>query len=125
MQDEDDGDAHTLGLLVDLRNLCRRMGDEHHRMAAELHDLLRQVQNPNVQGLDKELTFRVEQLDPIAPGDQYPEMFRSLSLNCNVQLARAAFEAACKCYPNQRLILKWGSYIVDRYEPLKKTSVGK
>jgi hypothetical protein len=36
---EDDGDAHTLGLLVDLRNLCSRIGDEHHRMASELHDL--------------------------------------------------------------------------------------
>ena len=63
MAGEDKGDAHTLGLLVELRDLCRRMGDEHHRMASELHDLHRQVQNPSVHGLDKELTFRVEQLD--------------------------------------------------------------
>jgi hypothetical protein len=116
---EDEGDAYTLGLLVDLRDLCSRIGDEHHRMASELHDLLRQVQNPNVHGLDKKLTFRVEQLDEHAPSDQYPEMFRSLSLNCSQTIAQAAFEAACKCYPNRRLILKWGSYILERYEPGK------
>ena len=121
MAGEDEGDAHTLGLLVDIRNLCRRMGDEHRRMASELHDLLRQVQNPNVHGLDKELTFRVEQLDQKPDVDQHAEMFRSLSLNCSVTLARAAFEAACKCYPTRRLILKWGAYIVERYEPLENS----
>jgi hypothetical protein len=117
---DDEGDAHTLGLLVDLRNLCTRIGDEHHRMASELHDLLRQVKNPNVHGLDKDLTFRVEQLDEHVPEDQYPEMFRALSLNCSVTLARAAFQAACRCYPTRRLILKWGGFILERYEPEKR-----
>ena len=88
-------------------------------MASELHDLLRQVQNPNVHGLDKTLTFRVEQLDEHVPEDRHAEMFRSLSLNCSVTLARAAFEAACQCYPNRRLILKWGGYVLERYEPRK------
>ena len=119
---EDEGDAHTLGLLVDLRDLCTKIADNHHQYASQLHDLLRQVQNPNVHGLDKELTFRVEQLDETAAEDQYPEMFRSLLLNCSVKLAHAAFEAACKCYPNRRLILKWGSYVLERYEPKKGTA---
>jgi hypothetical protein len=114
---EDDGDAHTLGLLVDLRNLCRRMGDEHHRMASELHDLLRQVQSPNVHGLDKEMGYRVEQLDEKGDPEGWPELFRALSLNCSITLARAAFEAACKCYPTKRLVLKWGGVVVERYEP--------
>jgi len=120
MDGDDEGDAHTLGLLVDLRDLCSRIGDEHHRMASELHDLLRQVQNPNVHGLNKELTHRVEHLNGDTPLDQWPEMYRILSANCSGVLARAAFEAACKSYPNQRLILKWGAYIVERYEPLEK-----
>jgi hypothetical protein len=38
-----------------------------------------------------------------------------------VTLARAAFEAACKCYPTRRLVLKWGGYIVEKYEPKKAT----
>jgi hypothetical protein len=61
---EDEGDAHTLGLLVDMRELCRKIAENHHHYAAQLHGLLRQVQNPNVHGLDKELSFRVEQLGP-------------------------------------------------------------
>ena len=117
LKDEDGDDGHTLGLLVDLRNLCTWMGDEHHRMASELHDLLRQVRNPNVHGLDKELTFRVEQLDEKGDPEGWPELFRSLSLNCSITLARAALEAACKCYPNRRLILKWGGVVVGKYEP--------
>ena len=115
---EDEGDALTLGLLVDLRNLCSRIGDEHHRMASALHDLLRQVQNPDVQALDKEATFRVEQLDehPVRP---VPGAVRSLSLNCRQPSARGV-RAACRCYPNRRLILKWGAYILERYEPDKR-----
>lgn len=80
---EDEGDAHTLGLLVDLRRLCERIGDEHHRMAAELHDLLRQVQN-----LDREMGFRVQQVDEGASQDAFHEPFRMLSLNCSITLAR-------------------------------------
>jgi hypothetical protein len=119
---EDDGDAHTLGLLVDLRDLCSNIADEHHRMASRLHDLLRQIQRPNVHGLDKEMGIRVEQLDEKGDPDGWPELFRALSLNCSITLARAAFEAACKCYPTKRLILKWGGVVVERYEPKKEAS---
>lgn len=119
---EDHGDAHTLGLLVDLRNLCRRIGEEHHRMAGELHDLLQQVQNPNVHGLDKELGFRVVQVDGDVPREQWPELYRALSLNCSITLARAAYDAACKAYPNCGIVLKWGGVVVDHYEPKKDAS---
>jgi hypothetical protein len=61
MTDEPQGDGYTLGLLVDLRDLCTKIGADHYRMAAQLHDLLRKVANPNVHGLDKELSFRVQQ----------------------------------------------------------------
>lgn len=46
----------------------------------------------------------------------------TLSLNCSVTLARAAFEAACKCYPARRLILKWGGYVLERHEPKREAS---
>jgi hypothetical protein len=110
---EDAGDAHTLGLLVDMRDLCRRIAEEHDHWAAQLHELLRQVQNPNVHGLDKDLTFRVEQVRPGA----HDETLRSISLNGNIDVGRAAFFAAVKHYPNSHWILKWGGYIVERYDP--------
>jgi hypothetical protein len=36
MTAETEGDGYTLGLLVDLRELCRKIGDSHYRVAAEL-----------------------------------------------------------------------------------------
>jgi hypothetical protein len=113
MTDEPQGDGYTLGLLVDLRDLCTKIGADHYRMAAQLHDLLRKVANPNVHGLDKELSFRVQQT---AVGE-YGETLRTISLNGNAEVARAAFHAAVRCYPGQRWLLLWGSYIVEKYEP--------
>jgi hypothetical protein len=106
-------DGYALGLLVDLRDICKRIGDSHYRMAAELHGLLRKVANPNVHDLDKELTFRVEQT---AHGE-HGETLRTISLNGNAEVARAAFDAAVRCYPRARWLLLWGAYIVRRYEP--------
>ena len=113
MAEETEGDGYTLGLLVDLRDVCRKIGDNHYRMAAELHDLLRKVANPQVHGLDKELTFRVEQTAHGADG----ETLRTISLNGNAEVARAAFEAAARCYPRERWLLLWRSYVVEKYEP--------
>jgi hypothetical protein len=113
MTDEPADDGYTLGLLVDLRDLCTKIGDNHYRMAAELHDLLRKVANPNVHGLDKELSFRVQQT---ALGE-YGETLRTISLNGNAEVARAAFQAAVRCYPHERWRLLWGAYIVEKYEP--------
>jgi hypothetical protein len=113
MTGESQGDGYTLGLLVDLRALCTKIGDSHYRMAAELHDLLRQVANPDVHGLDKELTFRVQQ----TAFGEHGETLRAISLNGNVEIARAAFQAAVRCYPRERWLLLWGAYIVEKYEP--------
>jgi hypothetical protein len=113
MSDEPADDGYALGLLVDLRDLCRKIGDNHYRMAAELHDLLRKVANPNVHDLDKELSFRVQQT---AVGER-GETLRTISLNGNAEIARAAFQAAVRSYPRERWLLFWGSYIVEKYEP--------
>ena len=48
----------------------------------ELPRLAQTGAEPELQGLDKELTFRVEQLDEKADPEEWPELFRSLSLNC-------------------------------------------
>lgn len=96
---------------------CRRTAADEH------HDLSRQVQNPNVHGLQKELTLPVETL---GHEEFHSETLRGMSLNCSITLARGAFAAAIKAYPNQRMILKWRSYIVEKYDPsgMKKVSDG-
>jgi hypothetical protein len=32
-------------------------------------------------------------------------------------VARAAFEAAVRCYPKEKWLLLWGSYVVEKYDP--------
>ena len=88
----DCGNARTLGLLVELRELRSRIGDEHHRMASDLHAILRQNANPNGHGL------RVaEGLDVrcgAARARRVGETLRTISLNGNIEVGRAAFDAA-------------------------------
>jgi hypothetical protein len=64
MAGDDDGDAHTLGLLVELRALCQKIVDHNNGYAIEAHRLLQQLSNPNLHGLGDELHFSVVQLGP-------------------------------------------------------------
>jgi len=32
-------------------------------------------------------------------------------------VARAAFDAAVRCYPKEKWLLLWGPYVVEKYEP--------
>jgi hypothetical protein len=114
MTAETPGDGYTLGLMVDLRELCKKIGESHHRMAAELHDLLRRVANPDVHGLDKDLTFRSSRPPPTA----------STARLCGPSPSTATprspgqlFRAAVRCYPDQKWLLLWRAYIVEKYEP--------
>jgi hypothetical protein len=85
-------------------------------MSAELHDLLLQVAHPSAAGLDGELTFRVQQ----HAAGEYGEQLRTISLNGNVHVARAAFDAAVRCYPEECWFLLWGSHVVAKYAPDKQ-----
>jgi hypothetical protein len=38
-------------------------------------------------------------------------------MNGNVEVGRAAFDAAVRVYPKDRWMFIWGGYIVARYEP--------
>jgi hypothetical protein len=58
--------------------------------------MLRKLAHPSVSGLDKDLTFRVQQ----HAAGEHGEVLRTISLNGKAEVARAAFNAAVKCYPN-------------------------
>jgi hypothetical protein len=96
-------DGYTLGLLVDLRDLCTKIGDSHRRMAAELHDLLRRVARPDVPGpgLDKDFSFRVQQT---ALGE-YGEALPTISLNGNAEVATGRGKGRPEGRPVSRITL--------------------
>jgi hypothetical protein len=52
-------EAYTLGLLVDLRHLCQKIGETHFRMAAELHDLYRYLNDATEAGAIRDLIMPI------------------------------------------------------------------
>jgi hypothetical protein len=108
-----EGDGHTLGLLLDLRELCRKLADRHELDSIELHRLLQQLQNPNLHGLDHELSFRVIQKAP----EYYGETLRIVSANANLGLGHATLEAAIRQDPKSGWMLLYPGGVAGRYHP--------
>ena len=104
---EEDGERHTLGLLLQLRELCEKAADTQDDLAWRLHELLRSISSSNTPDVAAELTFRVE---GFIGRSSMP--MRTMSLNGNITVARAAYEATLKLYPNDRWILTWGGVVV-------------
>ena len=110
---EESGEAHTLGLLQALRDLCKEAADSQHHYAYRFHELLQSISSSNTPDVAKELTFRVE---GYVAGTR--NRFRTISLNGNIEVARAAYEATVKLFPNDRWLLLWGAYVVEDSKPL-------
>ena len=108
----EEGDRYTLGLLLELRNLARDAANANSEVAGKFHELLRSVSNPNAPELAKDLPFKVR---AFAVGSQ--DVLRTISLNGNIEIARAAFEAAKRLYPKDRWVLLWGSWVVEDTSP--------
>jgi hypothetical protein len=87
-------------------------------MSAERHDLLRKVAHPSAAGLDGELTFRVQQ----HAAGEYGEQSAHHPPQRQRPLARAAFDAAVRCYPDECWFLLWGSHVVAKYAPDRRDS---
>jgi hypothetical protein len=104
----EEGDRHSLGLLLELRALAKEASDTNDALTQRFHELLRSVSNPNAADIAKELPFKVRQF--VAHTE---EPLRTVSLNGNIELARAAFEAAKRIYPNDRFTLLWGNWAVE------------
>jgi hypothetical protein len=104
----EDGDRYTLGILLELRELAKEASDTNSTLTDRFQQLLRSVSSSNTPDVAKDLPFKVRQF--VGKSD---EVLRTLSLNGNIELARAAFEAARRIYPKDRLVLLWGAYVVD------------
>ena len=83
-------------------------------LAHRFHELLRSVSNPNAPEVAKELPFKVRQF--VGRSDK---LLRTVSLNGNIDLAKAAFDAAKKIYPEDRFVLLWGSWVIEDSMPIE------
>jgi hypothetical protein len=99
----EEGDRYTLGLLLELRKLAKKAADANDGLAAEFHELLRSVANPNAPELAKDLPFKVRSF---ARGSQ--EALRTMSLNGNIEIARAGFRCCQETLHRRPLGCFWG-----------------
>jgi hypothetical protein len=111
---EDEGDGYTLGLLLELRKLCTKIAEENQVYTNEVHRLLQQLVNPNLHGLERDLSFRVIQR---SVEGYYGETLRTVSANANLRLGHAALEAAIKQDPKSRWMLLYPGGVAGRYDP--------
>jgi hypothetical protein len=59
VSDGEDSDAHTLGLLNELRVLAQEISYGHSDYSERFHELLNRVSNPNLPDVAKDFGFRV------------------------------------------------------------------
>jgi hypothetical protein len=103
---EEDGEAHTLGLLKELRELAREISDGHMDYAEKFHDLLQSACNPNLPTVAQDFGFTVlsTEVETGARG-------RTIAVCANITVAIAAWECACRIFPNDRWLLTWGGMV--------------
>ena len=112
--DNVDGEAQTLGLLTELRELAEEISHGHMDFAHRFHELLQRVKNPNIPDVAQDFGFRV-----IACKPGTATVIRIIAVCANIQIARAAWECACKIFPDDRWILTWGGMVQYNSKPLR------
>ena len=108
---DEDGEAHTLGILKELRKLAEEIGHGHSDYSHRFHELLRKVNNPNLPDVAAEFGFRVFAKEGL-------NQTRTIAVCSNITVAVAAWECAKKIFPNDRWLLTWGGMV--QYDSEKK-----
>ena len=84
-QGGDDGPLHTLGLLEQLRQDCKALWGASSSAYFRIDGLLRQLANPNLHDIPRNLPFRVELWDR---GDQHVRWVIAASSSVAIGLLR-------------------------------------
>jgi hypothetical protein len=112
-QTEDDGEAITLGILRELREMAEEISRGHMEYAGRFHRVLESLKNPNLADVANGLQYSVRSYER---GTR--QLTRVIAVCGNPTIARAAFECACKLFPNERWTLCWSGYVMDESERL-------
>jgi hypothetical protein len=106
---DEDGQIHTLGLLERLRSETSLVQWVYAGLYQRVDKLLREIENPNLHDI-RNMSFRVELWDRHALHIRWV-----IAAAGSVFLARAAFEAAVKQWPDQKLTLRQGIMLISEH----------
>ena len=107
--DENEGQLHTLTVLEQLREASKNLWGASSAAYVRVDELLRQLANPNLHDIPRNLPFRVEMWDQ---SDQVRWM---MAASASVAIGRAAMDAAIANYPDQRFTLRNGILVIRQH----------
>ena len=109
--DKGDGQLHTLTVLEQLREASKGLWGAGSEAYFRVDELLRQLANPNLHDIPRNLPFRVEMWDQ---SDQHIRWV--IAASASVAVGHAALDAAIANYPDQRFTLRNGILVI-RHHP--------
>jgi hypothetical protein len=107
---DEEGQLHTLTVLEQLRDASKELWGASTEAYFRVDELLRQLANPNLHDIPRNLPFRVEMWDR---SDQHVRWV--VSASASVAIAHAAMDAAIANYPEQRLTLRNGILVIRQH----------
>ena len=107
---ESDGQLHTLSVLEQLREASKSLRGASSEVYFRVDELLRQLANPNLHDIPRNLPFRVETWDQ---SDQRVRWM--IAASASVAIGHAAMDAAVANYPDQRFTLRNGIPVVRQH----------
>ena len=111
IDDTDDGQLHTLGLLERLRAGTRNIEGAYSDLYRRVDGLLRELSNPNLHDIAN-MQSRVELWTPDGQQVRW-----AIAATANVTVGHAAFEAAVRNWPHERFTLRNGILLIREHIP--------
>jgi hypothetical protein len=108
--DENEGQLHTLSVLEQLLEASKNLWGASSAAYFRVDELLRQLANPNLHDIPRNLPFRVEMLDQ---SEQHVRWV--IAASASVAIGHAAMDAAIANYPGQRFTLRNGILVIRQY----------
>jgi hypothetical protein len=109
---EDNGQLHTLGLIQQLRAQCSELWGTSSDLYHRVDGLLRELSNPNLHDIFSVSVFRIE------IWDRYGEHIHwVIAASASITISNAAFDAATREYPTERLTLRKGAMLIREHAP--------
>jgi hypothetical protein len=102
--------AHTLSVLEQLREASKGLWGASSEAYFRVDELLRQLANPNLHDIPRNLPFRVEMWDQ---SDQHIRWV--IAASASVAIGHAAMDAAIANYPEQRFTLRNGILVIRQH----------
>ena len=101
---------HTLSVLEQLREASKGLWGASSAAYFRVDELLRQLANPNLHDVPRNLPFRVEMWDR---SDQHIRWV--IAASASVAVGHAAMDAAIANYPEQRFTLRNGILVIRQH----------